>query len=434
MKKTVLVILMLAAAYIPAVAEDLILKDDLLTLDRAVSIALKQHPSVLAGQGAVDVTRAKKGQAEAGYWPALDATAGYSRVKSSSSSSLIQGSSGYSPSHSFEQYSSGATVKQTLFDFGKTGSNVNIQKQNIEASKTDLENTEEQVILNVKQAYYNLLRAKRNRIVAAETVKQFEQHLDQAKAFYEVGTKPKFDVTKAEVDLSAARLSLIKADNAVRIAVVSLNNAMGLPEAPEYLIEDNLSFEKYDVTMEDAVKNALANRPELKSIMARKKASEESVVFARKGYFPMLTGNASWSWSGERFDVKDGGWNAGMTLSIPIFSGFLTKYQVSEAKANLNILNANEEALRQNILFEVQQNYLNLKEAEERIATAELTERQAVENYEIASGRYAAGVGNPIEVTDAEVTLSNARTNHIQALYDYKAGRAILEKAMGVGK
>lgn len=130
--------------------------------------------------------------------------------------------------------------------------------------------------------------------------------------------------------------------------------------------------------------------------------------------------------------MRDGGWNAGVALSIPIFSGFLTKYQVSEAKANLNILLANEEALRQNVLLEVQQTYLNLTEAEERIVTAEITVRQARENHEIATGRYAAGVGNPIEVTDAEVALSNAKASQIQALYDYKIAAASIEKAMGV--
>ncbi len=436
MKKTVLVMLMMAAVCVPAAAEDLIQKGETLNLDRAVGIALKKHPSVRAGQGSVAVSEAKKGQAQAGYWPTLDATAGYARyepVGVQTSTALPSGTPEppIVPNTQW-QYSGSASVRQTIFDFGKTWTNVNIQKQNIEASKADLDNTEEQIILNVKQAYYNHLRAKRNRAVAEETVNQFRQHLEQAKAFYEVGTKPKFDVTKAEVDLSNARLNLIRAENAVRLTMVSLNNAMGVPDAPEYAIEDNLSFAKYVVGLEDAVKKAYDNRPELKALNARRIAAEKAVYVAKTGYFPMLTGNASWNWAGKMFDPYDGSWTAGMTLSIPIFSGFLTKNQVSEAKANLNILTANEEALRQNVLLEVQQNYLNLNESEERITTAEITVRQARENHEIASGRYAAGVGNPIEVTDAEVALNNAKAAHIQALYDYKIAAASLEKAMGI--
>ncbi len=434
MKRTILLLLLIAYSFAPAAyAEEIIGKGELITLERAIQVGLKRHPNVLASQGSVAVSEARKGQAQAGYWPTLDATAGYSRFRPSVN--VSGGTSGgitAATSHSFDQYSAGATAKQTIFDFGKTWTNVSIQKQNIEASRSDLENTEEQIILNVKQAYYNHLRAKRNRTVAAETLTQFQQHLEQAKAFYEVGTKPKFDVTKAEVDLSNARLNLIRAENAVRLTMVTLNNAIGVPDAPEYTIEDNLSFAKYAVGLEDAVKRAYENRPELKALTARRIAAEKAIYVAKTGYFPILTGNASWSWSGERIDARDGGWNAGVGLSIPIFSGFLTRNQISEAKANLSILKANEEALRQNVLLEVQQNYLNLNESEERIVTAELTVRQAKENHEIATGRYAAGVGNPIEVTDAEVALSNAKASHIQALYDYKVAAASLEKAIGI--
>ena len=334
--------------------------------------------------------------------------------------------------HSFEQYSTSATLRQTLFDFGKTRTNVDIQKQNIDASKADLENTEEQIILNAKLAFYELLRAKRNRAVADETVNQFKQHLEQAKAFYEVGTKPKFDVTRAEVDLSNAILGRIRAENSVRLAKVSLNNAMGVPDAPEYDIEDNLSFVKYVVELEDAVKKAYDNRPDMKAFVARRIAAEKAVYAAKTGYFPILTGDANWSWAAAKFDSKDSSWSAGMTLSIPIFNGFLTKNQVSEAKANLSILVANEEALRQNVLLEVQQSYLTLIEQEERIATVEIAIRQAKENHEIVIGRYAAGVGNPIEVTDAEVSLSLAKVAYNDALRDYKVAAASLEKAMGV--
>ena len=121
-------------------------------------------------------------------------------------------------------------------------------------------------------------------------------------------------------------------------------------------------------------------------------------------------------------------------MTFPLFSGFLTKYQVQEARSNLDVIRANEESLRQNILLEVKQAYLNLEEARERIPTAELTVRQAEENLELASGRYKAGVGNPIEVTDALVVYNNAKSSYIQALYDYRVAGASLQRAMGTEK
>lgn len=434
MKRILFGLLMLLVVLPSAYAEEIIVKGELLTLERAVNLGLQHHPNVRAGEGSVEASLARKGQAQSAYYPQIDASAAYTRQQPTSIStgtSTVGIGSRVATSHSFEQYSTGVSAHQTLFDFGRTWANVRVQKRNVEAAQADLANTEEQVILNVKQAYFDLLRAKRNLTVAGETVAQFEQHLAQARAFYEVGTKPKFDVTKAEVDLSTAKLNRIRAENAVRIAVVNLNNSMGVPDAPEYAVEDILSFEKYAITMAEAEDKAYANRPELKAILARKQASESAVTAAKTGYFPTLSGNAAWNWAGHRFANGDG-WSAGLALSIPIFSGFMTKHQVAEAKANLSVLSAQEEALRQNVLLEVQQNYLNLAEAEERIATAQLTEQQALENYEIASGRYAAGVGSPIEVTDAEVSLSNAKTAHVQALYDYKTARASLEKAMGV--
>ena len=177
-----------------------------------------------------------------------------------------------------------------IFDFWKTRDQVNIQQLSADSAKADLTSTQEQVILNVKQSYYTVLKAKRNLVVAEETVKQFQQHLEQAKAFYEVGTHPKFDVTKAEVDLGNAQLNLITVRNSLKIAMITLNNALGIPEAPEYQIEDNLSFSQYSISLKEAVDRAYENRPELKSILLKKKATEESVSLAKKGYFPVLSG------------------------------------------------------------------------------------------------------------------------------------------------
>lgn len=416
-------------------AEDVIRKGESLNLERCIEIALLKHPNIMASKYTVNVNQNRVGQAEANYYPQINGTAGYRKYSSVSgvtsanttvsSSALSRGTAG-----SFDQYASSVTLSQNIYDFGKTPTQVSIQDLNLDSSRLDMKNVSDQIIFNVRQAYYGVLQTKRNRDVSAETVKQFQQHLEQAKGFYEVGTKPKFDVTKAEVDLSNAKLNMIKSENALRIAIVNLNNAIGIPDAPEYTVEDSLAFEAYDIPFEEAIKKAQENRPDLKSIIRKGNAAEDSIELSKKGYYPTLTGNAAYNWSGETFPLEHG-WNIGATLSFPIFSGFLTTYQVGESRANLNLLKANEELLRQNISLEVQQAYLNLKEAAERVPTAELAVKQAEENFAIAEGRYATGVGNPVELTDAEVALSNAKTAYIQALYDYKVATASLQKAMG---
>lgn len=413
-------------------AEDVIKKGELLYLERCIEIALKMQPTIAAAVNTVNVNESRVGQAKSNYYPQINWTSSYDRINSASGSSsgITSGSLGRT-NEAFDRYSTGFTLSQTLYDFGKTPTQVKIQNLTLDSSRSDLRNTTEQIILAVKQAYYGVVQAKYNVLVAEDTVKQTRQHLEQAKGFFEVGTRPKFDVTKAEVDLSNAKLNLIRNENAFRISIVNLNNIMGIPDAPEYTLDENMSFAKYEITLEDALAKAYENRTDLKSIVSKRQVAESSIDLAKTGYYPVLTGNAAYSWSGEQFPLEHG-WDVGAALSFPIFSGFLTKYQVQEAKANLNVIKANEESLKQTIFLEVQEAYLTLRAAEDAIPTAKLGVEQAQENLDIANGRYTAGVGNPIEVTDAEVGLTNARTYHIQAFYADKVAQASLEKAMGI--
>ncbi|MDP1992062.1 MAG: TolC family protein [Syntrophales bacterium] len=407
---------------LPAVvgAEDLIRKGETLDLQRCIAIALERHPSIQAAAGTVTAGESRVGQARSGFYPQLNGSAGYSRTDPTNTT----------VGQDYNSYSSGISLSQNLYDFGKTSTQVKVQEFNRDSFRSDLDNVLIQVTFGVKQAYYGLLQARRNRDVAREVVGQFQQHLERAKAFFEVGTKPKFDVTKADVDLSNAKLNLLKAENAFRLGLVTLNNTMGMPEAPDYEVVDQLPFHSAKIDLEEAARKAYDRRPDLKAIAAKRKSLDQSIELARKSYYPSVSGTASYGWGGSDFPL-DQGWSVGAQLNVPLFNGFLTKYQVEEARANLDVLAANEALLRQTIYQDVKQAWLNLDEAADRIVTAELSVRQATENLDLANGRYASGVGSPIEVTDALVAVSNAKTAHISALYDYRLAQASLEKAAG---
>ncbi|MGO9613469.1 MAG: TolC family protein [Dissulfurispiraceae bacterium] len=437
MKRAISFVLFLMVV-VPSYArgEEIIKKDQTLTLEQCIDIALKRQPTILAAAYTVMSNESGVGQAVSTYYPQVGLSAGYSRnynaaaVRTIGSAAVIPSSLTNVTSSHFDQYSAAATLTQLIYDFGKTASTVDIAKLAVTSSRSDLETTTELQILAVKQAYYGVLEAERNRVVAIETVREMDLHLAQAKGFYAVGTHPKFDVTTAEVNLSNAKLNLIQVENSLRIAKVTLNNAMGVPDAPTYSIEDNLSYVAYIVSMDEAIAKAYANRPDLLSIIAKRQSAERSIDLAKTGYYPSLTSGINYGWTGDNFPLQNG-WNVGVSLNFPLFSGFLTKYQVDQARANLNVAKENEDSLRLSVLLDVQQSFLNLKQAEESIPTTELTVRQASENLELANGRYAAGVGSPIEVTDAEVAYSNAKTAYNQALYSYKIAQASLEKAMG---
>jgi outer membrane protein TolC len=334
---------------------------------------------------------------------------------------------------SYDEYLGSMNLNQTIYDFGKTSGQVKVNTLEADASQADLEDVRSQVILNVKQAYYSILQSRQNREAYAEEVVQYEQHLEQAKRFYEVGLKPKIDVTKAEVDLSQARLNLLKADNGLRIAQLKLNNAIGMPDAHGYDVEDIQSYQEYPIDLETALKRGYEARPDLASASARREAVQRSIDLARTGYYPILSGNAGYGWSGNEYPLENE-WTIGATLNFPLFSGFLTKSQVEEARANLEVAKANEENIRQIIRFDVEQAYYTLKDAREGIVLAEVSVKQAKENRELAQGRYAAGVGNTIEVTDALTSEINAKTAYINALYFYRLAIANLEKAMGINR
>jgi outer membrane protein TolC len=416
-------------------------ENETLNLGQCIEIALTYNPGIVAARNTIMVNDSRVGQAQSGYYPQVDLSGGYSRQTSFYGGGGFKGVSGTTTggavgtlsrgSNSYDQFTASASLSQNIYDFGKTSSQVSVQKFNLESSQSDFNATSDQVIFNVKQAYYGILQAKRNRDVAAEVVKQFQWHLDQAQGFYDAGTKPKIDVIKAQVDLSNAKLSLIKAENALKIARVTLNNALGVPDAPFFEVEDNLAFLKFPITFDEALKAAYENRPDLKSILAQKEAAKASIRLAQTGYYPVLTGNASYDYAGEEFPLSRS-WNVGAVLTFPLFSGFLTKYQVREARANLSVLDANEESLRQQIMLDIRQSYLTLQDAEEAIPTAEVAVTQAKENLALANGRYEAGVGNPIEQADAVASFTSAEAAYINALYAYKIAQATIEKAMGV--
>jgi outer membrane protein TolC len=398
-------------------------KGDVLNLQQCIDIALQKHPSLNAAAGTIRASESKIGQARAGYYPQLTFQSNYQR-NGPSSSALLR-------SDPYNQYSNYLNLSQNIFDFGKTSTSVEIQSLSKESSLADQRDIRGLVIFNVKQFYYGFLQGRMSLEVAQETVSQFEQHYEITKVFFETGKSSKIDVTSAEVNLSNARINLLKAENALRIAKINLNNAMGLTNAPEYEIKDDLSYRPDEVSLSDALQKAYQNRPDLLSITKKKEGLEKTIDLNKKGYLPVLSGNAAYGYTGDDLSM-DKAWNVGVTLTFPLFTGLSTKYQVEEARANLDVLRANEDTLKQKVYLEVESAYLSHKEAEQRISAGRIVVQQAEERLELAKGRYAAGAGSYIEITDAMISLNNAKMTYITALSDYSVTQASLQKAMGV--
>jgi len=423
-KKILLLVLLLIISGQTLQAAETIQKGDILTLQQCINTALKNHPAINAAAGTIRQSESKIGQARAGYYPQINIQSGYSRIGPAPTSLR---------SDPYNYYSNSLNLNQTLFDFGKTSSSVDIQILTKQSAEADFQNTAASLVLGVKEAYYSFLKAKMSEIVAKETVNQFQQHFDVAGTFFETGKSSKIDVTSAEVNLSNARIQLISVQNALHIARVTLNKAMGLISAPEYDVEEQFYLEKISISFETALAQAYENRPDLLSTGLKKEALEKGIDLNKKGYLPVLSGNAAYGYAGDDTSM-DKSWNVGVALAFPLFSGLSTKYAVDEARANLDVARANEESLRQSVYQEVQSAWLNRREAFERIEAGRIIVRQAEENVELAKGRYETGVGNSIEITDAMIKLNNAKMTYITALSDFSVAQARLEKAIGVKK
>jgi TolC family type I secretion outer membrane protein len=405
---------------------------EVLTLEKAMELALSNHPSLRVASGTQAINEALVGQAQSGFYPQVSALSGYQRTTANptrnfTGSPLPRSTRG----DTFGYYQSGVTLNQLLYDFGTIKSQVDTAQYNLQAANANAETAVQTVVINVQQAYFSLQQAQRLVKVNEEALTQFKQHLDLAKGRFKAGVAAKVDVTTAEVDLSNAQLNLITAKNNALVARVTLNNAMGIQTTSPYRVLDPSPGEAYKVTLDEAVARAMQLRPEMVSQRAQERSAEAAIKAAQGNFFPTVTSSANYSYSATDFPLVYN-WNVSGTVNIPIFSGFLTQQQVAQARANLLMTKANGDVLRQNILLEVSQALLNLEAARERLEVTKITVTQARERLDQVEGRYKAGLSNAVEVTDAEVVLVTAQVNDVVAMSNYQSVKAALDKAMGI--
>jgi outer membrane protein len=404
----------------------------LLTIEDAVRIGLDNHPRIKSANERVGSQEAVLGQQMAAYYPTINFNNRYQSSQSSTSGGA---------EHANDTFSSQASFNMTLYNFGKREGNVQAARETLDATKQDYATTTQDIVLAIKQAYYLYLGAQELVRVRQETVRSRDLLVRQARGFYEVGTRARIDVARAEANLFSAQADLIAAENAVKIAWVTLRNAMGSPRLPEQPVAPDSPEVELSMNLAGARNVAFDARTELKSFEAQRRASDQLIATARRGHLPDLLFDASY---GRRHvsDQQLNGrnlntfplqptWSVGLNFNIPIFDGFRTTHRVEETLHNYYNIRAQEEDRRQLIALEVEQSYLRVVELQERIKATDSAARAAKENLDLAQGRYQVGVGSIIEVTDAETLYTDAQTTYIRTIYEYKIADAQLARAMG---
>lgn len=399
-------------------------KIESLNLKQCIDLAFKNHPDIKAAMFNIKIYEAQVGQVRSALLPQLNYNLNYQRSKNTSPLSPTD----------LRNYTTGVSLSQNITDFGETAYKIYAARYYYQAAYYDMLTTTQGVILKVKTNYYTYLKTKKLVEVNEESVKQFEEHLRQAEGFYKVGTKPKSDVTKAEVDLASANLNLITARSNFRLTIDKLNNAMGISDPFAYDLVDDLTVQEFTLSQDDCLKIAFVNRPDYLSALLQEKALANTLKSRISAYNPSLSASAGYNFASTSFPPRYANWNFGLSFTFSLFDGGLTVNQVKEARARLSYYKETLESTRQSIILDVRGSYLSLRDAEERIKNSQKALQLAEENFRLAKGRYQAEIGSPIEFTDAQVALTKAKTDLIGALSDYKIAMSNLEKAMGVIK
>ena len=397
-----------------------------LTLDEVVRITLENHSSVKSAQFQIKAQDAVVHQQMSTYYPIINLNSFYRTTNTSisSSSGSVRG---------LDTLSHAANVSMILYNFGKREGLVQSARDTLDATQYAYNTTANNIVLAVKQAYYGVLQAEALSRVNEDTVKSREVTLRQAQGFYDVGTKPKSDLTQAQANLYLAQANLIVARNGVDVAWANLINAMGVDDYPRQPLAEDLSIAPFPMSLDEAKKTAFASRPELLQFDAQLKAQDQLIAVARRNHLPDFLFNSSFG--GQSSDIGllnlNTGWQVQVNLNIPIFNGFQTTYQVQQALNNYYSTKEQERVERQQVALQVQQNYLNLAAAQEVVKANEAAVAAAKENLELHQGRYQVGYAPLVEVTDAQTTLTTAQTNYVNALVAYKLSLAQLLNAIG---
>ena len=397
----------------------------ILSLDDCIRKALQNNPQIRSAFSNSEIYKTKIGQAWSNYFPTFNMTNGVTRNRFLTVNFPV-------PEQVYNFYNAmDLSASQLLFDFGKTKAAADMSKKTYESTIANLDETINTIIYDVKEAYYSLLHALEKQNVYSDSIKSYELQLKQAEAFYSIGTKPKIDVTMAQYNLGNAQLGYIKSSNEVTMATAQLNNAMGLPEEEDYKILDKLVMKEYDYNFEDLLEKAYETRPELLSYRKKAKASEILIRSTKRAFFPNIEAVGAYSVGGGTKFTDDYGWTIGAQFVYGNTNLFLLKKQVDEAKATHQKDLADLDVAEQNVYLQVKQAYINLKNAQESIPITALSLKHAKEQYDLASGRYKAGVGDAIELKDSEVTYRNARLDYLAALLQYNVSVADLERVVG---
>jgi len=293
------------------------------------------------------------------------------------------------------------------------------------------------LILQVKGYYYDLLRAKMLRDVAQDAVKRGEERLRVAQSRYELGSASMSDVLKAKVQYSTDQLDLVDATNTYQLAKGNLAFVMGVDVNRDYEVNEQMEKRSFDIDFSVALEEALSQNPEYRKSSFDLYTAGDNKTIAYSAFLPSISIGVTHNTSVDKFsdlpNMEMG--NASRTvyasLGFNIFGGFGDYANLRSARSNVSTARANMENTKNKVALELRQAFLDKEKSTKALDLADESVKSAQEDVNLAREKYNLGAATILEVLDAEVSLKQAQTNQVQALFDCNLAVSRLEKAIG---
>lgn len=412
-----------------------------LTLEQSIAIALKNSRVINIAKEGAKGAQARKREAITGFLPKFSTSYSYTRLNEEPSfyfpgappipaADMIAGT--------INNYNWVIEARQPLFTGGGILANYQASKIAEDAALVEETARSQDVVQDVKIAYFNILRAQRLRDTSRQAVEMLAAHCDVAQNFFRVGLIPKNDLLQAEVQLANGKQALIRAQNAVDIAKSRLNTVLKRELVSPVEIVDSLDYKSLNSSFTDCLEIAGQHRPELKISALKAEQAGKMVRVAQSEFFPSvsLVGNYARfgdtpSVSGTEYKDRES-WQVMAVANWNFWQWGKTKYRVDAGRALENQAIDQAKELNDQIALEIKNAYLLLQEAESQISVSQKVIDQAAENFRISEARYKERVARSTEVLDAQTLLTRARSEYANALADYNISYARLQRAMGV--
>jgi len=399
-----------------------------LSMGDCIALALKNNPTLKIAEAGKEKNRwaIKQSEASKGFTLSFDHTDSHYNTAPNPSDFI------YDYTY-YTDFDNELSLGLTLYSGGKLEGQIDQAKLNFKIGDLNLDATKQQLKLSAVSAYFDVLQYQKILEVNQESMDDLDAHLAKVQAQYGAGMVPKADFLYSQVQLSSTQDGLIRVRNNYENAVENLSTVIGLPMNSEVKLKDDFHYEKYALTMDDCVQYTLKNRPEMAEYQASISVAKDNLTIAQSGYLPTVTFKGTRDWDDQTLPGQTSRtWQVSLTASLNVLDAGLTASQLKQAKYGLETAQQQARQNQDSIVLEVRQAYHSLREAENRIETAEVSVEHAEEDYKISEIGYSSGVTDNLNVIDAELALAQAKTLYIQALYDYNTSKVKLDKAMGV--